>query len=225
MAYTTISRLKSSLKFLNIGHTVHCYIFGAGLMLYIAGSLRYRRVKEFCNNEHFVQCMCKLCTTSPCKLQWLKLQYPVQKAVWNSFILNIESLAIFWVHIRFWTWPDRCDIVKFNSFVRMHILCNKWELCIQFSHVNYRGLYYNIASLVWNSGISNIQCMATFLVHVQHRTPYTEKTLNIQYQHRISPCKVQYFTLQDRVTNTVWNFCILNIQCMVTFWLQVQCCR
>ena len=46
VAYTTILRCKSSLKLFYIEHRVDGNILGAGTVLYMAGSLRYRRIKH-----------------------------------------------------------------------------------------------------------------------------------------------------------------------------------
>ena len=47
---------KKTLKFLYIQRRVHYFILGAGTMLYMAGSLLYRRIMNLCFNVHSLQC-------------------------------------------------------------------------------------------------------------------------------------------------------------------------
>ena len=47
---------KSSLKHLYIEHRVYGYILAASRGFYMAGSLRYRRIRHQCINAHSVQC-------------------------------------------------------------------------------------------------------------------------------------------------------------------------
>ena len=70
--------LLKSLKILE--HRMHGYIMVAGTVLYMAGSLRFNRIKHLCFNARSAQCKRRLYTISPCEIQWITLQYRVQKA-------------------------------------------------------------------------------------------------------------------------------------------------
>ena len=71
---------------------MHGYILGVDAVLYMAGSLRYRRI-DTCLNANSLECKSTLYTVSLCKIQLLTLIYRVEKAVLNTCILNIEYMA------------------------------------------------------------------------------------------------------------------------------------
>ena len=56
VAYTAMSRWKSSLKLLYIELRVHGYILDVGTVLYMAESLRNRMSIQLCFNGYSVQC-------------------------------------------------------------------------------------------------------------------------------------------------------------------------
>ena len=141
VANTTISRWKRILKVMNIEHRVHGYILGEGTVLNMAGSLRYRWIKQLSYNSHFVQCMRTFYTVYLCNLQWLIRQYRVEKAVWKYCMLNIESMAIFWVQVQCCTWQDPCAIDGLKSSVSTCILCNVCAHIIKFPFLYYNGLF------------------------------------------------------------------------------------
>ena len=66
-----IIRWKTGLKLFYIEHRVHGYFLGACKVLYIAGSLRYLRIKHPCFNAHSVQCKRTLYALFPCEIHWL----------------------------------------------------------------------------------------------------------------------------------------------------------
>ena len=53
-------------KLLYIEQRVNGYILGAGTVLYMTGSLRYRGIEYLCVNAHSVQCKRTLYTVSQC---------------------------------------------------------------------------------------------------------------------------------------------------------------
>ena len=88
VAYTTIWRWKSSFKLFYIEYRVYGYIVGAGTVLYLAGSLRYRRINQLCFNAPYLQCKSTLYTVFRCILQLLTRQYNVEKSSFK--LLYIE---------------------------------------------------------------------------------------------------------------------------------------
>ena len=56
VTYPTISHWKSRFKPLCNEYRVQGYILGAGTVLYMAGSLWYRRIKQLCFNAHSLEC-------------------------------------------------------------------------------------------------------------------------------------------------------------------------
>ena len=64
------NRLKPSMKLFYIEHRVHGYFLGAGTVLYIAGSLRYLRIKQPSINAHSLQFKRTLYALFPCKIKF-----------------------------------------------------------------------------------------------------------------------------------------------------------
>ena len=64
-------RWKTWLKLYYIEHRVHGYFLGAGTVLYIAGSLRYLRIKHPSFDAHFVHWKRILHALFPCKIHLL----------------------------------------------------------------------------------------------------------------------------------------------------------
>merc|ERR1711911_363370 len=60
------------------------------------------------------------------KYTCLKYNKMVEKQLETLFILNIECMATFWLHVECCTWQDRCDIVGLThvSYRALNILCN-----------------------------------------------------------------------------------------------------
>ena len=60
------------MKLFYVEHRVHGYFLGAGTVLYIAGSLRYLRIKHPSFNAHSLQSKTTLYAIFPCKIIRLK---------------------------------------------------------------------------------------------------------------------------------------------------------
>ena len=119
-------RWKSSLKLLYIEYSVHGYILGAGTVLYMAGSLRYRRMQHFCYNLHSVQFKRRLYRVSPCRKKRLEVPIKATNLViiikW-SVILGIDlktalnQTVTFKWHLQLWRrtfsdWVCSLPIIK-----------------------------------------------------------------------------------------------------------------
>ena len=65
------------------------YILDVGTVLYMAGSLWFRRIKQSCFNAQSLQRKRTLYALFPCKIMFLIVEYSVDNASWNSSILNI----------------------------------------------------------------------------------------------------------------------------------------
>ena len=138
-------------------------------MLYLAGSLKYRRIKQLCFNAPYLQCKSTLYTVFRCILQLLTRQYNVEKSSFKLLYIEYRVYGYILIAGRVLNLAGSLRYCRIKELFLMHLLCYVREHCIQFFDVYYSCLHGNITlkKAASNSCILNIEYMATFWVQVQ----------------------------------------------------------
>ena len=144
------NRWKTCLKILYIEHRVHSYLLVLGKVLYIAGSLRYLRIKHTSFNAHSLQCKRKLHAYFPCKIKrWkkcLKLFY-IKHTV-HGYFLGVGTVlyiagSLDNLRIKHPSFNEHSQQCKRTLYAYFPSKINRWKIA-------------------WNSLTLNIECMASF---------------------------------------------------------------
>ena len=133
-----------------IEYRVYGYILGAGTVLYLAGSLRYPRIKQLFFNAPSLQCKSTLYTVFRCILQLLTRQYNVEK---SSFKLLYIEYRVYGYIVGACTVPymagsltyrriNTCVLSRFKHSLQWKSIIS-WTctitLSIVYSHAKYSG--------------------------------------------------------------------------------------
>ena len=138
-----------------IEYRVYGYILGAGTVLYLAGSLRYRRIKQLCFNAPSLQCKSTLYTVFRCILQLLTRQYNVEK---SSFKLLYIEYRVYGYIVGACTVPYMAGSLTYRrintrSYRASNILCNGSPLYLGPARSHFL-LYIPMQNIVANTTIS-----------------------------------------------------------------------
>ena len=132
----------------------------------------------------------------PCKIHLLTVQYSVEKAAWNSFILNIDCMTTFSLPVVLCSWQDHFDI---------NIVYSGLPLCLRPS----RSHFLLVNSVTWTHFPSE------FLTFINSSVTIVYSNGQLIFSFRLTA--FGYFFLVSDLSSFIWKS-ILSF-CFTSSWV------